>query len=376
MKKLFLALAAMLMMFGCEKDCNIPSNYVTPLFKFQAMYVTTRAISAEGNMDWLKKYPIPDEGEINDVLSYIASKPDGVEWPKNEGKEPLKKFYVQNVGGAHHMYSYYDSNGALHTDIDGTSGQEQMEIKEFDGTWSHLLNFNAGKCDNSATNNSVYCDNGFLDARTLSEYSSSTNPLYRLFFYNGNYYLGFDFCAIKNDGVVEADGCYDDWVVKIIPDEVLYDGNDDGGNDEGEPDFDDGLYHRSDTIDGVPVDTEFRWDDDAHTYIRIAIPIYKRTKYIIELPNIECLQDDTRIVSANDVTELTIDKVDKEYKFCDILIEKTGNKIILDNSHYQGIDGQYELKIPLTVSKPESVADFKKYILELLSDWKNLITYE
>lgn len=170
----------------------------------------TRGCDVNGNMwSYLPEYPTSDE--IAGVMAYIASNPGGVDWPG------YTFYYIQHVDGAHHMYSYTDWNGAFHGDIDGTKSLEHFEVLENSGNWQHVYNFNRGLCDNSATHNSALMTDGFNGAKTLDEYGSSNVNNWRLFYWEGNYYLGFDFSMKKGDGEVPADGIYDDWVVKIVP---------------------------------------------------------------------------------------------------------------------------------------------------------------
>lgn len=194
----------------------------------------TRGVNVNGNeWDFMPDYPTASE--ISGVMAYIATNPGGVEWPG------YTYYYVQQVGGAHHQYSYVDFNGASHSGIDGTNSLETLRILEKSGTWQHVYNFNCGKCDNAATHNSVLMTDGFQAARTLNEYSSSDVDNWRLFYWQGNYYLGFDFSMKKGDGKIDADGIYDDWVVKIVPAKGEKPKDPDGGKDpdpKGDPDPD------------------------------------------------------------------------------------------------------------------------------------------
>lgn len=173
----------------------------------------TRGCDVAGNKwDYMPEYPTAEEKA--EVMAYIKANSDknievtGWNWTF---------YYIQHLDGAHHMYSYTDTNGAKHDNIDGTSSMEFLQILENSGNTQHVYNFNAGKCDNGATHNCALMTDGFKGAKTLNEYSSSTIEGWRLYEYKGNYYLGFDFDAKKGDGVIPGDGIYDDWVVKIIP---------------------------------------------------------------------------------------------------------------------------------------------------------------
>lgn len=172
----------------------------------------TRGCDTNSNM-WGGIPDYPTEAERAGVMAYIGSQvnPESVAWPG------WTFYFVQHVDGAHHKYEYKDWNGAWHRDIDGTASMEHMQILENSGNWQHVNNFNAGKGNNEASHNCSLMTDGFKDAKTLNEYSSSTIKAWCLFKWNGNYYLGFDFDAKKGDGEIPGDGIYDDWVVKIIP---------------------------------------------------------------------------------------------------------------------------------------------------------------
>lgn len=190
----------------------------------------SRGCDVNGNMwSYLPEYP--SSTEISEVMAYIGSQvnPTSETWPG------WTFYYVQHVDGAHHKYSYKDWNGAMHDNIDGTASMEHLQILENSGSWAHAYNFNAGKCDNAATHNAVLMTDGFHDAKTLNEYSSSTISKWCLFKYKGEYYLGFDFDSKKGDGEIPGDGIYDDWVMKIVPGvgEKDPDGGNDGGNNDG-----------------------------------------------------------------------------------------------------------------------------------------------
>lgn len=229
MKKLFFfaaAIAAVFALGSCNSEEEFSQNRDDVLNQNVTSYGTrstgvnvnigsvqgfrTRGIDVNGNMwDFMPEYPT--EEEKAGVMAYIKTNPGGVDWPG------YTFYYIQHVDGAHNKYSYQDWNGAWHNDIDGTASMEHLQILENDGEWQHVYNFNAGKCDNAATHNSVLMTEGFQAAKTLNEYSSSTISHWRLFYWNGNYYLGFDFDSKKGDGEIPGDGIYDDWVMKIIP---------------------------------------------------------------------------------------------------------------------------------------------------------------
>lgn len=231
-----------------DDDANVGKQIAQSLKKSSEVYfipnVKARGCDVNGNM-WESKPAMVTAEEVAEVLAYIATDPDYCDKLPN-----YTRYFIQHVGGAHHMYSYTDHNGALHTGINGTAGFENLQVLENSGNWQHVYNFNAGKCDNAATNNSALMTDGFNGIKAMSEYASSWSGLYRIYYFKGNYYVGLDFFAKKGDGEVPADGIYDDWVVKIVPatpaapeggdDNDGDDDNEEGGNEGGNEGGDNG----------------------------------------------------------------------------------------------------------------------------------------
>ena len=135
---------------------------------------------------------------------------------------------------AHNKYSYSDRNGAQHNDIDGSTHLNQLQIKEvrdlnsweldsngnpqsWVSLYTHVNNFNEGKCENAVTHNSALMTQGFQGARTHESYGGANIDNWRLYYWNGNYYLGIDYMMVNGDGKIDADGVYDDWIMKILP---------------------------------------------------------------------------------------------------------------------------------------------------------------
>lgn len=293
--KLFGFVAIFSVFASCSNDeegVNVPSYFTKKKSSKVAVFIDkniTRACDVNGNMWASKPAPVSSE-EATEVLKYIAENSgEYVDWPG------YTRYFIQHVGGAHHLYSYTDWNGALHTGINGTAGFENLQVQENSGNWQHVYNFNAGKCDNAATNNSALMTDGFKAIKAMAEYASSWVEAYRIYLYNGNYYIGLDFSAIKGDGEVPADGIYDDWVVKIIPETVETPGvgdgneedddnddNDEGGNDgkeddtttvvpgEGEVEFD---IHQQEHKDWNEIKTSIHLRDSV--CVRVLIPIQR-----------------------------------------------------------------------------------------------------
>ena len=174
--------------------------------------VGTRACDVSGNQ-WGAEMPeYPTDEEKAGILDYVRNNPGAsVEWPG------YTYYFVQHVISAHNKYSYKDWNNALHDNIDGSTHLNELQIKENNGNYTHVNNFNEGKCDNAVTHNSALMTEGFQGARTHESYGGANVDNWRLFYWNGNYYLGIDYMMVKGDGKIDPDGIYDDWIVKIIP---------------------------------------------------------------------------------------------------------------------------------------------------------------
>lgn len=177
--------------------------------------VGTRGCDVSGNMwgDIMPKYPTKEEEA--GILAYVRKNPGAsVEWPG------YTCYFVQHVISAHNKYSYKDRNNALHDNIDGSTNLNELQIKDNNGNYTHVNNFNSGKCENEATHNAALMTDmtqGFQGARAHDSYGNTDVDNWRLYYWNGNYYLGIDYKMVKDDGKIEPDGTYDDWIVKIIP---------------------------------------------------------------------------------------------------------------------------------------------------------------
>ena len=177
--------------------------------------VGTRGCDVSGNMwgDIMPKYPTKEEEA--GILDYVRTNPGAsVEWPG------YTCYFVQHVISAHNKYGYTDKNGAQHNDIDGSEHLNLLQIKDNNGNYTHVNNFNSGKCHNDATHNAALMTDmtqGFQGARAHDSYGNTDVDNWRLYYWNGNYYLGIDYKMVKDDGKIEPDGTYDDWIVKIIP---------------------------------------------------------------------------------------------------------------------------------------------------------------
>lgn len=173
--------------------------------------VGTRGCDVSGNM-WGAEMPeYPTEEEKAGILDYVRKNPGAsVEWPG------YTCYFVQHVISAQNKYSYKDWNNALHDNIDGSTHLNELQIKENNGNYTHVNNFNAGKCENAATHNAALMTDGFQGARAHDSYGNTDVDNWRLYYWNDNYYLGIDYKMVKDEGKIDPDGIYDDWIVKII----------------------------------------------------------------------------------------------------------------------------------------------------------------
>ena len=174
--------------------------------------VGTRGCYVNGNQ-WGAEMPeYPTEEEKAGILEYVRNnRGASVEWPG------YTYYFVQHVISANNKYSYKDRNNTLHDNIDGSTNLNELQIKENNGNYTHVNNFNSGKCENAATHNAALMTQGFQGARAHDSYGNTDVDNWRLYYWKGNYYLGIDYKMVKGDGKIDPDGIYDDWIVKIIP---------------------------------------------------------------------------------------------------------------------------------------------------------------
>ena len=236
----------------------------------------SRACDVNGNM-WGAEMPeYPTDKEKAGILEYVRNNPGAsVEWPG------YTCFYVQHVISAHNKYSYKDWNNALHDNIDGSTHLNELQIKENNGNYTHVNNFNEGKCDNAVTHNSALMTEGFQGARTHESYGGANVDNWRLFYWNGNYYLGIDYMMVNGSGKIDANGIYDDWIMKIIPgkgETPVVPSNPDSNPTpkpeptvrEGEVEFD---IHQQEHKDWNEIKTSIHVRDTAAVHVFLPIPI-------------------------------------------------------------------------------------------------------
>lgn len=238
--------------------------------------VGTRACDVSGNQ-WGAEMPeYPTDEEKAGILDYVRKNPEAsVEWPG------YTCYFVQHVISAHNKYSYKDRNNALHDNIDGSTHLNELQIKENNGNYTHVNNFNEGKCENAVTHNSALMTEGFQGARTHESYGGANVDNWRLFYWNGNYYLGIDYMMVNGSGKIDANGIYDDWIMKIIPgkgETPVVPSNPDSNPTpkpeptvrEGEVEFD---IHQQEHKDWNEIKTSIHVRDTAAVHVFLPIPM-------------------------------------------------------------------------------------------------------
>lgn len=229
-------------------------------------------------------------GEKNFVLEYIKEHPD----------EASVSFYninyfIQYVGSSYDVYYMTDNNGAAHS----VNGSYQMDYIEIDG--NHINDYNAGNgpdalCLNLPLKNPAYHDSyGNVDNTKYNSYK-----IYKIT-YNGveGYYLGFDYKTKKNSGeIVEGDGVFNDYVIKLTPaDDTTY-GNSDGGSGAGTG------VSTTDSTGEVEVNLSVNAEKSTGDYIATKLSIHVRdttdAEVFIPTPaEYYCAADDMAIVLSH-----------------------------------------------------------------------------
>lgn len=177
-----------------------------------ATIVASRGANTNTNQwaDFVEVPADPTEQEIADVLA-VFSKPVDQNLVRQLN---LSDFWVQHVYEGSKTYTTQpDQNG--HTK-DVLCELEQLQVAYVSGNdtiYEHVNNFN-----------STYGKTMLMQASGTAAFGY-VNPLdnglvysdYVIMEVGGQYYVGFDFKSNGQNSTVEADGIYDDWIVKIIP---------------------------------------------------------------------------------------------------------------------------------------------------------------
>ncbi len=199
-----------------QSNVNASSTHSSEVNLYLGNVEMTLTRGAEKDQNkWPFTPTLPTDAEKAGVLKYVQEhKGDSVAWPG------YTSYFVQHVTAAHNLYSGKDMNNSDWS----TYNDEHMDhliIIEKDSAEVHVNDFNATGNVNQATNGSTLMTNGFKGAGFYDSYGTDNHNYYnwRLYYYDGNYYLAFDYETAKNEAGIKLnpDGCYDDWIVKIIP---------------------------------------------------------------------------------------------------------------------------------------------------------------
>ena len=187
--------------------------------------VGVRSVKPNSN-EWAKTWVVPgalSEAERTYVMNWFKThgKNDGTTFDFND-------YFVQNVGYSDNSYSVTNSNGNT-TSISSKGHMDQLFANLSDGSTDHIYNFNTGSGDimlmvNSETkygfgyNESFGTDDNTVKGNYLLAVIDVPNV-------GVGYYVGLDYQAKKSgEGIdLQADGVYDDRVLKIVPAQIKAD---------------------------------------------------------------------------------------------------------------------------------------------------------
>lgn len=155
---------------------------------------TSRAANPNNN-EWSKQLDVPNDWD------YIASKREEI---KKLFQNPDPAYIVDNVNWSDFFVQYVWHNNSYNMN------ELTVHKTKNDVNGEHVMNFNktAGGImlmQNSGTASFSYKGEG-----------GTRFSKYIIMYFEGNYYVGFDYENYMNQ-VVEPDGDYSDWIVKISP---------------------------------------------------------------------------------------------------------------------------------------------------------------
>lgn len=185
---------------------------------------TRYALTSKNDWDSYEVPADPDETEIEKVMN-VFSQPIDSSMVVEQIK--LSEFFVQYIGkGYDTLTTWADQNGVISKTV-GSSKMDQLRVQYTDANGvlcdEHVNNFNA---DQGRT---------MLMLQSGTERFGYFNSLDQKYHYESiilkiddAYYVGFDFYSFFSDQEqgkgymygsqnVDADGIYNDWVVKIVP---------------------------------------------------------------------------------------------------------------------------------------------------------------
>ena len=177
----------------CDGDVsNIDPNHTWGFG--ESTKTITRSILKPDMPAWYNVYEIPAEitdAERNEVYNEFNKV---VNNPENHNKLPnYTSFIVQHVYTGHSNMDQLQINGQHANDFNATNGKKVLYENEQIGDFSYWNSHDGAR----------YNDWICLHIK-------------------GNYYIGFDYKQLRN-GLLEPDGVYTDWIIKIVPANMKYD---------------------------------------------------------------------------------------------------------------------------------------------------------
>lgn len=241
--------------------------------------------------------------EYNEVMSYLAAHP-------NEGQDTVSitSYYLQNVGSSGKSYTTTpDQNGVIH--------QTGMQMDYFVINGWHVNDYNAQGGPRT------YVEDWPLSGLSYHDSFGNNTFNYYKFYYiplsdgTVGLYLCFDYATISQQGNVEPDGTYDDWVIRIWPADgreftIPTEGNTGDTGDTGNT----GSTDNTDSIykDNVEINLSLEThntDYDPYMTTHLSIHVRANTDVEVYIPipfEYLCEVDDFAIVAKHDFDETRI----------------------------------------------------------------------
>ena len=163
--------------------------------------------AADGNSDWILPNII-ESAESLKVVQHFQN-PSKYTSSVNPG---YKNYWVQQVHKGTNSYQEQNKvSGSTQTATNVSNNMNYLYVIE-NGTQVHIERFNSGDGSRMlmvSSNTNVFGYHNSL--------GSDFQDKYLIQQIDGAYYVGFDYASNANDHYVEADGTYDDWIVKLVP---------------------------------------------------------------------------------------------------------------------------------------------------------------
>lgn len=222
----FIALLFPLILISCDNSLSYPEdndtiNLVQPaeVYAYSGNSIMTRAYNYPSSTGKVQDNPSAYQNapsttnrgesvsteEYNEVMAYLAAHP-------NEGQDTVSitSYYLQNVGSSGKTYTTTpDQNGVTH--------QTGMQMDYFSINGWHVNDYNAQGGPR------LYVEDWALTDLTYHDSFGNNTFNYYKFYYiplsdgTVGLYICFDYATISQQGNVEPDGTYDDWVIRVWP---------------------------------------------------------------------------------------------------------------------------------------------------------------